>query len=167
MRGAGLSSQEEGAGRPLQTQLQRLLLTGSGLGQAAKAGAPQQRLWEGLRPGLCSWSSSSSDSVWPAGHQPPGDPEPLSLSGPALSRGAWGWVGRSRGGGAPAGGTRKRWGAGNLVLRALCAAGSETGGEQRKEVCLQPPKPVRKQRPSSRDLLPGPLGPIQGGSTPE
>ena len=63
MRGAGLSSQEEGVGRPLQTQLQRPVLTGSGLGQAGKAGAPQQRLWEGLRPGLCSWRSSSSDSA--------------------------------------------------------------------------------------------------------
>ena len=54
MRGAGLSSQEEGVGKPLQTQLQRPVLTGSGLGHAGKAGAPQQRLWEGLRPGLCS-----------------------------------------------------------------------------------------------------------------
>ena len=44
MRGAGLSSQEEGVGRPLQTQLQRPILTGSGLGQEGKAGAPQQRL---------------------------------------------------------------------------------------------------------------------------
>ena len=63
MRGPGLSSQEEGVGRPLQTQLQRPVLTGSGLGQAGKAGAPQQRLWEGVRPGLCSWSSSSCDSA--------------------------------------------------------------------------------------------------------
>ena len=63
MKGVGLSSQEEGVGRPLQTQLQRPVLTGSGLGQAGKAGAPQQRLGQGLRPGLCSWSSSSSDSA--------------------------------------------------------------------------------------------------------
>ena len=159
MRGAGLSSQEEGVGRPLQTQLQRLLLTGSGLGQAGKAGAPQQRLWEGLRPGLCSWSSSSCDSVWPAHHQPPGDPEPPSLSGPALSRGdrmgepELGWR-------CPAGGTRKRWGAGTLVLRAVCA-GSEAGGERRKEVSLQPLKAVRKQGPSSPDL------PHEGGSGQE
>ena len=67
----------------------------------------------------------------------------------------------------PAGGTRKRWGAGTLVLRAVCAAGSEARGEQRKEVCLQPPKAVRKQGPSSPDLLPGPLGPLRGGSGPE
>ena len=34
-----------------------------GVGQAGKAGAPQQRLGEGLRLGLCSWSSSSSNSA--------------------------------------------------------------------------------------------------------
>ena len=57
--------------------------------------------------------------------------------------------------------------AGTLVLRAECAAGSEAGGQQRKEVCLQPPKAVRKQGPFSRDLLPGPLVPLRGGSGPE
>ena len=35
------------------------------------------------------------------------------------------------------------------VLRAVCAAGSEAGGAQRKEVSLQPPKAVKKQGPSS------------------
>ena len=58
-------------------------------------------------------------------------------------------------------GTRKRWGAGTLVLRAVCAADSEAGGEQRKEVCLQPPKAVRKQSPSFEYMLPGPLGPLR------
>ena len=50
-------------GRPLQTQIQRPVLTGSGLGQAGKAEAPQERLGEGVRPGLCSWSSSSCGSA--------------------------------------------------------------------------------------------------------
>ena len=50
-------------GRPLQTQLQRPVLTGSDVGQAGKAGDPQQRLGEGLRPGLCSWTSSSCGST--------------------------------------------------------------------------------------------------------
>ena len=63
MRGPALSSQEEGVGRPLQNQLQRSVLTGSGLGQAGKAEAPQERLGEGVRPGLCSWSSSSCGSA--------------------------------------------------------------------------------------------------------
>lgn len=58
-------------------------------------------------------------------------------------------VGLSWGGGAQLGGTRKRWGAGTLVLRAVCAAGSEAGGERREEVCLQPPRAVRRQGPSS------------------
>ena len=165
MRGAGLSSQEEGVGRPLQTQLQRPVLTGSGLGQAGKAGAPQQRLWEGLRPGLCSWSSSSCDSVWPARHQPPGDPEPPSLSRPALSRSAWGWVGLSWGGGAQLGGPRTD--VGRDPSPESCVCFSEARGAQRKEVCLQPPRAVRKQGPSSWDLIPGPLGPPQGGSGPE
>ena len=68
---------------------------------------------------------------------------------------------------APSWGDQEEMGVGTLVLRALCAAGSEAGGEQRKEVCLQPLKAVRKQGPSSRDLLLGPLGPPQGGSGPE
>ena len=50
-------------GRPLQTQLQRPVLTGSDVGQAGKAGDPQQRLGEGLRPGLCSWNSCSCGSA--------------------------------------------------------------------------------------------------------
>ena len=54
-----------------------------------------------------------------------------------------------------------------MVLRAVCAAASEAGGAQRREVSLQPPKAVRKQGPSSGDLLPGPLGPPRGGSGPE
>ena len=71
-------------------------------------------------------------------------------------------VGLSWGGGAQLGGTRNRWGVKTLVLRAVCC--SEVGGERRKEVCLQPPKAVRKQGPSSLDLFPGPLGPPRGGS---
>ena len=137
MRGAGLSSQEEGAGRPLQTQLQRPVLTGSGLGQAGKTGAPQQRLWEGLRPGLCSLSSSSSDSVWPAGHQPPGDPEPPSLSSPALSRGVWGWGGLSWVE-VPSWGDQEQMGAGTLVLRAVCASQRLEGRKGRRFACSPP-----------------------------
>ena len=52
----------------------------------------------------------------------------------------------------PAGRDQEEMGAGTLVLRAVCAAGSEAGGAQRKEVSLQPPKAVKKQGPSSRDL---------------
>ena len=33
-----------------------------------------------------------------------------------------------------------------------CVCCSEAGGAQRKEVSLQPPKAVKKQGPSSRDL---------------
>ena len=40
MRGAGLSSQEEGVGRPLQTQFQRPVLTGSGLGHSRQGRSP-------------------------------------------------------------------------------------------------------------------------------
>ena len=76
-------------------------------------------------------------------------------------------VGLSWGGGTQLGGTRKRRGAGTLVLTAVCAAGSEAGGEQRKAVSLQSSKAVRKQRPSSEDLISGPLGPPRGGSGPE
>ena len=61
-------------------------------------------------------------------------------------------MGLSCGGGAQLGGTRKRWGAGTLVLRAVCAAVSEAGRKGRKEVCLEPLKTVRKQDPSSPDL---------------
>ena len=165
MRGAGLPSQEEGVGRPLQTQLQRPILTGNGVGQAGKAGAPQERLGEGLRPGLCSWTSSSCGSTCglhvPAswGHRAP------SLSGPALHRGAWGWVGLSWGAGAQLGGPG-RDGDRDLSPES-CVCCSEAGGAQRKEVSLQTPKAVRKQGPSSGDLLPGAIGPIQGGSGPE
>ena len=63
-------------------------------------------------------------------------------------------MGLSWGGGAHLGGIRKRWGAGTLGLRAVCAAGSEAGRKGRKEVCLQPPKAVRRQVPSSLDLPP-------------
>ena len=40
MRGVRLSSQEEGVGRPLQTQLQRPILTGSGLGHSRQGRSP-------------------------------------------------------------------------------------------------------------------------------
>ena len=76
-------------------------------------------------------------------------------------------VGLSWVGGTQLSGTRKRWGAGILVLRAVCAAGSEAGGELKKEVCLQSPTAVRKPDPSSGDLLPGPLSPPRGGSRPQ
>ena len=48
-----------------------------------------------------------------------------------------------------------------------CVCCSEAGGVRRKEVSLQTPKAVRKQGPSSGDLLPGPLGPPRGGSRPD
>ena len=63
-------------------------------------------------------------------------------------------------------GDQEEMGAGTLVLRSVCAAGSEAGGERRKEVCLQPLKAVRKQSPSSGDLLPGPSDPF-GEDPPE
>ena len=122
MRGAGLSSQEEGVGRPLQTQLQRPVLTGSGVGQAGKAGAPQQRLWEGLRPGLCSWSSSSSDSACGLHVTSLLGTQSSITERPCLEQRCLGMVGLSWGGGAQLGRTRKRWEAGTLVLRAVCAA---------------------------------------------
>ena len=48
-----------------------------------------------------------------------------------------------------------------------CVCCSEAGGVRRKEVSLQPHKAVRKQGPSSGDLLPGPLGPLREGFGPE
>ena len=39
----------------------------------------------------------------------------------------------------PAGQDQEEMGAGTLILRTVGAAGSEAGGEQRKEVCVQPP----------------------------
>ena len=108
MRGAGLSSQEEGVGRPLQTQIQRPVLTGSGLGQAGKAGAPQQRLGQGLRPGLCSWSSCSGDLACMSAAS--WGPRASITEGPYLEQRCLGVVGPSWGGGAQLGGTKKRWG---------------------------------------------------------
>ena len=81
------------------------------------------------------------------------DPEPPSLSGPALSRGP-GDGGPELGWRCPAGQDQEEMGAGTLGLRAVCAAGSEAGMKGRKEVCLQPPKAVRRQVPSSLDLPP-------------
>ncbi|XP_070317695.1 UL16-binding protein 3-like [Odocoileus virginianus] len=54
-----------------------------------------------------------------------------------------------------------------LVIVAWILCNRQAGGERRKEACLQPPKAVRKEGPSSGDLLPGPLGPLRGGSGPE
>ena len=92
MRGAGLSSQEEGVGRPFQTQFQRPVLTGSGLGHSRQGRSPTAETVRRAeaRPVLLV-KQQFGLSLWPAGHQLPGDPEPPSLSGPALSRGAWGW----------------------------------------------------------------------------
>ena len=102
MRGAGLSSQEEGVGRPLQTQLQRPVLTGSGLGQAGKAGAPQQRLGQGLRPGLCSWSSCSGDLACMSAAS--WGPRASITERPCLEQRCLGMVGLSWGGSAQLGG---------------------------------------------------------------
>ena len=57
---------------------------------------------------------------------------------PCLEQKCLGLVGLSWGG-VPSWGYQEEMRAGNLVLRAECAAGSEAGGQQRKEVCLQPP----------------------------
>ena len=51
-------------------------------GETVKRGKARAVLLEQKQFGL---------SLWPAGHQPPGDSEPPSLRGPALCRGAWGW----------------------------------------------------------------------------
>ena len=62
---------------------------------------------------------------------------------------------------APNWGDQEEMGAGTLVLRAVCAAGSEAGRKGREEVCLEPLKTVRKQGPSSPDMPP------EGGSGQE
>ena len=48
-------------------------------------------------------------------------------------------VGLSWGGGAQLGGTRKRWGAGTLVLRAVCAAGQRLEGSEGRRFACSPP----------------------------
>ena len=68
---------------------------------------------------------------------------------------------------APSWGDQEEMGARDPGPESCVCSSSEAGGELRKEVCLQPPRAVRKQSPSSGDLLPGPLGPPQGGSGPE
>ena len=90
--------------RPSQSQLQRPVLIGSDLGQAGKAGAPQQRLWEGLRPGLCSWRSSRSDTACGL-HVPSllGTQSPI-IEWPGLEQRCLGVVGLSWGGSAQLGG---------------------------------------------------------------
>ena len=119
-------------GRPSQTQLQRPILTGSGVGQAGKSGAPQWRRWEGLRPGLCSWRSSSSDSACGL-HVPSLLGTQSSITErPCLEQRCLGMVGLSWGGGARLGRTRKRWEEGTLVLRAVCAAQRLEGREGRR-----------------------------------
>ena len=138
MREAGLPSKEERVGRPLQTQLQRPVLTGSGVGQAGKSGAPQQRLWEGLRPGLCSWSSSSSDSACGLHVTSLLGTQSSITERPCLEQRCLGMVGLSWGGGAQLGRTRKRWEAETLVLRAVCAAQRLEGCEGRRFACSPP-----------------------------
>ena len=130
-------------GRPLQTQLQRPVLTGSGLGQAGKAGAPQQRLGQGLRPGLCSWSSCSGDLACMSSAS--WEPRASITELPCLEQRCLGWVGLSCGGGAQLGGTRKRWGAGTLVLRAVCAVQRLEGCEGRSLPAV--PQGCQKARP--------------------
>lgn len=94
-------------GRPLQTQLQRPVLTGSGLGHSRQGRSPTAETVgrAEARPVLLEQQQFCL-SLWPLG-----DPETPSLSDIALSRGAWGWVGLSWGGGAQLSCTRKRWGA--------------------------------------------------------
>ena len=156
---------EKGVGRPLQTQVQRPVLTGNGMGQAGKAGAPQQRLGQGLRPGLCSWSSNSCDSACGL-HVTSllGTQSPITEQ-PCLEQRCLGMVGLSWGGGAQLGGPGRD--GGRDLGPESCVCCSEDGAARRKEVCPQTTKAVRKQGPSSGDLLPGPLGPTRGGSGPE
>ena len=130
---------EKGVGRPLQTQVQRPVLTGNGMGQAGKAGAPQQRLGQGLRPGLCSWSSNSCDSACglhvtsllgtqsPITEQPCLEQRCLGMGGPDL-----GWR-------RPAGRDQEEMGAGTLVLRAACAAPRMERREGRR-IARRPPR---------------------------
>ena len=145
MRGAGLSSQEEGVGRPLQTQPQRPVLTGSGVGQAGKSGAPQQRLWEGLRPGLCSWSSSSSDSACGLHVTSLLGTQSSITERPCLEQRCLGMVGLSWGGGAQLGGPGRDGGRDPGPESCMCC--SEAGGVRRKEVCLQPPRLSESKAP--------------------
>ena len=119
-----------------QTQLQRPVLTGSGLGQAGNAGDSQQRLGEGVRPGLCSWSSSSCDSACmsPASW----GPRASITDRPYLEQRYLEMLGLSWGGGTQLGRTVKRWGARTLVLRAVCAAQRLEGSEGRRFPCSPP-----------------------------
>ena len=164
MRGAGLSSQEEGVGRPLQTQLQRPILTGSGLGQAGKAGAPQRRLGKGLRS--CA-PGAAAVMVQPVACPSPASwgPRASITKRPCLEQRCLGMVGLSWGGGAQLGGPGRD--GGRDLGPEICVCCSEDGVARRKEDCPQTTKAVRKQGPSSGDLLPGPLGPLRGGSGPE
>ena len=145
MRGAGLSSQEEGVGRPLQTQLQRPILTGNGVGQAGKAGAPQQRLGEGLRPGLCSWSSSSCGSI--CGLHVPSFLEMQSpiTEWPCLEQRCLGVVGLSWGGGAQLGGPGSDGGRDPGPESCVCC--SEAGGARRKAFACSPPRLSESKSP--------------------
>lgn len=95
----------------------------------------------------------------------PGDPEPPSLSGPALSRGGLRMGGLSwvevHGGEGPGRDGRQGlwfWRAVSCWLRGLTA--KEGGFRAAPHVC-------QEARPSFGDLLPGPLGPPWGGSGPE
>ena len=153
MRGAGLSSQEEGQEGLCRPSSKGLLSQEAAWAKQARQEPPRRDCGKGqgqaCAPGaaavLTPPVACSSPASW--------DPEPLSLSGPALSRGP-GDGGPELGWRRPAGRDQEEMGAGTLVLRAVCAAGSEAGGERRKEVCLQPPKAVRRQVPSSLDLPP-------------
>ena len=82
------------------------------MGQAGKAGAPQQRLGQGLRPGLCSWSSNSCDSACGL-HVTSllGTQSPITEQ-PCLEQRCLGMGGPELGCRRPVGGTRKRWGQG-------------------------------------------------------
>ena len=143
MRGAGLSSQEEGVGRPLQTQLQRPVLTGSGLGQAGKAGAPQQRLGQGLRPGLCSWSSCSGDLACMSSAS--WGPRASITEWPCLEQRCLGMVGLSWGGGAQLGGPGRDGGRDPGPESCMCC--SEAGGVRRKEFACSPPRLSESKAP--------------------
>ena len=96
-------------GRPLQTQVQRTILTGSGLGQAGKAGAPQRRLGKGLRS--CA-PGAAAVMVQPVACPSPASwgPRASITEGTYLEQRCLGVVGPSWGGGAQLGGTKKRWG---------------------------------------------------------
>ena len=125
-------------GSPLQTQLQRPVLTGSGVGQAGKSGAPQQRLWEGLRPGLCSWRSSSSDSACGLHVTSLLGTQSSITERPCLEQRCLGMVGLSWGGGAQLGGPGRDGGRDSGPEMCVLLAQRLDGHKGRRFACSPP-----------------------------